>query len=303
MPRPSEGFARVLRAGARARRGGRSRRWRRAIVAAPGVLAILVGDGQPAPVVVARSRDIGFDAGAWMKRAAAQLGGRGGGRPEQAQGGLTAPAETIVAFARQIAGSRRPRGKRRGQASVMSIWDGSPRRAAARAACVILNRVTIGAPVFDAVFKFLFKYQPLVFEQGKFVLGASRSMSLVVVLAGAAALYALWTYRQLVAARGARARGAARPARRPVRAGAVRAAAPDAAAQDRRAAAELRRRAGGRLAQHADCRSAGQAAQRVRQGSVRPRGRRRCWRRSASGFSCGCSGFLRAPSGCSRRAI
>lgn len=51
--------------------------------------------------------------------------------------------------------------------------------------------------MFAEVFKFLFKYQPLVFEQGKFVLGASRSMSLVVVAAGVAALYVLWTYRQL----------------------------------------------------------------------------------------------------------
>jgi uncharacterized membrane protein len=54
--------------------------------------------------------------------------------------------------------------------------------------------------VFDSVFRFLFKYQPLVFEQGKFVLGASRSMSLAVAAAGAAALYVLWTYRELVAA-------------------------------------------------------------------------------------------------------
>jgi uncharacterized membrane protein len=54
--------------------------------------------------------------------------------------------------------------------------------------------------VFESLFRFLFKYQPLVFEQGRFVLGASRSMSLVALAAGAAALYALWTYRQLAAA-------------------------------------------------------------------------------------------------------
>jgi uncharacterized membrane protein len=56
--------------------------------------------------------------------------------------------------------------------------------------------------VFESVFKFLFKYQPLVFEQGRFVFGASRSMWLAALVAGAAALYALWTYRQLSAARG-----------------------------------------------------------------------------------------------------
>jgi alanyl-tRNA synthetase len=65
-----------------------------------GVLAILVGDGQPTPVVVARSADVALDAGVWMKNAAEKLGGRGGGRPEQAQGGLAAPTDAILAYAR-----------------------------------------------------------------------------------------------------------------------------------------------------------------------------------------------------------
>jgi alanyl-tRNA synthetase len=65
-----------------------------------GVLAILVGDGQPTPVVVARSADVALDAGAWMKNAAEKLGGRGGGRPEQAQGGLAAPTDAILVYAR-----------------------------------------------------------------------------------------------------------------------------------------------------------------------------------------------------------
>jgi alanyl-tRNA synthetase len=59
----------------------------------------LVGDGQPAPVVVARSAEVTFDAGAWMKRATAELGGRGGGRPELAQGGIQADATRIITFA------------------------------------------------------------------------------------------------------------------------------------------------------------------------------------------------------------
>jgi alanyl-tRNA synthetase len=72
-----------------------------AVVSVPGIIAILVGRGQPAPVVVARSRDVSFDAGAWMKRAAERLGGRGGGRSEQAQGGLVAAPEAILMYARE----------------------------------------------------------------------------------------------------------------------------------------------------------------------------------------------------------
>ena len=51
-------------------------------------------------MVVARSSDVEIDLGAWMKRATAELGGRGGGRPELAQGGLAADAERVLAFAR-----------------------------------------------------------------------------------------------------------------------------------------------------------------------------------------------------------
>jgi alanyl-tRNA synthetase len=72
-----------------------------AIVDGRGLVTILVGDGQPAAVVVARSADISFDAGAWMKSATSALGGRGGGRPELAQGGLAAAPEQILAYARE----------------------------------------------------------------------------------------------------------------------------------------------------------------------------------------------------------
>ena len=51
--------------------------------------------------------------------------------------------------------------------------------------------------MFTEVFKFLFKYQPLVFEQGRFVFGATRTMSLVAIVAAVAAVYVLWTYRKL----------------------------------------------------------------------------------------------------------
>jgi len=71
-----------------------------AIVSEPGLVAVLVGGGTPAPVAVARSADVAFDAGAWMRDATAALGGRGGGRPELAQGGITAAPEAILKLAR-----------------------------------------------------------------------------------------------------------------------------------------------------------------------------------------------------------
>jgi uncharacterized membrane protein len=56
--------------------------------------------------------------------------------------------------------------------------------------------------VIATLFQFLFKYPWLVFEQGKFVYGASRSMWLASAAVAAAGLYALWTYRQVAAATG-----------------------------------------------------------------------------------------------------
>ena len=73
-----------------------------AIVSEPGFVVVLVGDGQPTPVVVARSADVDLDAGAWMKRATAELGGKGGGRPELAQGGLAASADRVLTLASML---------------------------------------------------------------------------------------------------------------------------------------------------------------------------------------------------------
>ncbi len=80
-----------------------------AVVAEPGFVVVLTGTGQPAsgqpvPVVIARSADVDLDAGAWMKRATAELGGRGGGRAELAQGGLPVSSERVLAFARESFG-------------------------------------------------------------------------------------------------------------------------------------------------------------------------------------------------------
>jgi alanyl-tRNA synthetase len=71
-----------------------------AVVSEPGLVAVLVGDGRPAPVVVARSADAPVDAVALIQALAGQFGGRGGGRPELAQGGVAADAAAIVAHAR-----------------------------------------------------------------------------------------------------------------------------------------------------------------------------------------------------------
>ena len=72
-----------------------------AIVREPGCIAVLVGDGRPAPVVIARSAELALDAAAWIKAAAEAFGGRGGGRPELAQGGLSAEPAEILSFARE----------------------------------------------------------------------------------------------------------------------------------------------------------------------------------------------------------
>lgn len=78
-----------------------------AVVREPGFVAVLVGSGQPSPVVVARSSDAAFDAAGWMKAATEKFGGRGGGRPEMAQGGIPATPEEILMLARIDLGGRR----------------------------------------------------------------------------------------------------------------------------------------------------------------------------------------------------
>ena len=72
-----------------------------AVVSVPGFVVVLTGEGSPVPVVAARSSDLSFDAGAWIKDATAALGGRGGGRPEMAQGGLAAGTSDILARAKE----------------------------------------------------------------------------------------------------------------------------------------------------------------------------------------------------------
>jgi alanyl-tRNA synthetase len=58
-----------------------------AIAARPGLAAALVSDTRPALVVVARAADTSVDAAAVVKALIGRFGGRGGGKPEAAQGG------------------------------------------------------------------------------------------------------------------------------------------------------------------------------------------------------------------------
>ena len=91
-----------------------------AVVSEPGLVVVLTGDGPPARRWSSRGRPTcALDAGAWMKRATAELGGRGGGRSELAQGGLEAAPDRVLAFARADARVSRdnvvtgPRGRAR----------------------------------------------------------------------------------------------------------------------------------------------------------------------------------------------
>jgi alanyl-tRNA synthetase len=71
------------------------------IVARPGYLVVLVSAATPALVVVARSADVGVAAQQLLTSLIARFGGRGGGRPELAQGGgLDASPEAILEAAR-----------------------------------------------------------------------------------------------------------------------------------------------------------------------------------------------------------
>jgi alanyl-tRNA synthetase len=72
-----------------------------AIVAQPGLVAVLVGDARPAVAVVGRSADVAVDAAGLFKALVGRFGGKGGGRPDLAQGGgLDAAGDAILVAAR-----------------------------------------------------------------------------------------------------------------------------------------------------------------------------------------------------------
>jgi len=73
------------------------------IVERSGHVAVLVGGPPAAPIVVARAADARIDAAALLKQLVQRHGGKGGGRPELAQGGgLTASAADVLQSARDL---------------------------------------------------------------------------------------------------------------------------------------------------------------------------------------------------------
>ena len=73
------------------------------ICARPGTVALLADEGDQLRVVFARSADVAIDVAALLKKTLERFGGRGGGRPNLAQGGgLTGSAEEILNCAREM---------------------------------------------------------------------------------------------------------------------------------------------------------------------------------------------------------
>jgi alanyl-tRNA synthetase len=73
-----------------------------AIVERPGQAVVLVGPPAPAAIVAARSADGSLDCAALLRALTARFGGKGGGRPELAQGGgLQGSIPEMVEFARR----------------------------------------------------------------------------------------------------------------------------------------------------------------------------------------------------------
>jgi alanyl-tRNA synthetase len=69
------------------------------IVERPGHVAVLFGAPAPAAIVAARSPDAALDCAALLRRVTERFGGKGGGRPELAQGGgLTGQTVDMVDF-------------------------------------------------------------------------------------------------------------------------------------------------------------------------------------------------------------
>jgi alanyl-tRNA synthetase len=78
------------------------------IVEQPGFVVVLISEPAPSALVVARSKDVDVDAGGVLKTIVSRFGGKGGGRPELAQGGgVAAPGSAIFACARETIGSAR----------------------------------------------------------------------------------------------------------------------------------------------------------------------------------------------------
>src|SRR3954471_6893240 len=74
-----------------------------AVASKPGLLVALVSAATPALVVITRSADVQLSAQQLLKDLIAQFGGKGGGKPEIAQGGgLVATGESILSALRRL---------------------------------------------------------------------------------------------------------------------------------------------------------------------------------------------------------
>ena len=75
-----------------------------AVAAAGHTIVAIVAAGNPALVVIARSPDTAGDAGALLRKVIEQFGGKGGGKPDLAQGNLNGePAAVLDALRTLIA--------------------------------------------------------------------------------------------------------------------------------------------------------------------------------------------------------
>jgi alanyl-tRNA synthetase len=73
-----------------------------AIAARPGGVAALVGSASPRPIVLARNPAASVDCAAVLRQVIDVFGGRGGGRPELAQGALEGDPQAIVTYLREL---------------------------------------------------------------------------------------------------------------------------------------------------------------------------------------------------------
>jgi alanyl-tRNA synthetase len=73
------------------------------ICSRPATVALLADEGDQLRLVLARSSDSPVDVAAVLKKTLERFGGRGGGRPNMAQGGgLSGSTDEVLAFAREI---------------------------------------------------------------------------------------------------------------------------------------------------------------------------------------------------------
>ena len=69
----------------------------------PGVVAALLSAGDPALLVIARASDVNLDAAAVLNAVVQRFGGRGGGKPDLAQGGgMAGPRAEMAAALSQL---------------------------------------------------------------------------------------------------------------------------------------------------------------------------------------------------------